>query len=317
MKKEMKKEMTEGMAKEMTKEMTKEMAMKRDVIMKKEGIGQKVCKVALAAGAVASPFLFSYVVGKTCGNAIKGISSNTFIVEALTEGILALFAIAMILIFRKQKALKFSSKGLKEGIVAGAGILFFVVLAALSVFVDLGNPKTPAMIRGWEIALLMFQCVFVGIFEEGIFRGVVLELMMDVFGCTKNVSEDAGKDADRNTDSKKAIYAIICASLMFGCVHLTNAALPEVTLLAAAFQGISSAAIGMVFGAIYYRAGRSIWVVGLIHAVFDAAVFVQGGALFGQTVEASVGKTNGSVLLYAAIFIAWFLFLMRDRSKEA
>lgn len=297
----------------MTKEMTKE--------MKKEGIGQKVCKVALAAGAVASPFLFSYVVGKTCGNAIKGISSNTFIVEALTEGILAVFAIAMILIFRKQKALKFSSKGLKEGIVAGAGILFFVVLAALSVFVDLGNPKTPAMIRGWEIALLMLQCVFVGIFEEGIFRGVVLELMMDVFGCTKNVSEDAGKDADRNTDRntdrKKAIYAIICASLMFGCVHLTNAALPEVTLLAAAFQGISSAAIGMVFGAIYYRAGRSIWVVGLIHAVFDAAAFVQGGALFGQTVEASVGKTNASVLLYAAIFIAWFLFLMRDRSKEA
>ena len=175
------------------------------------------------------------------------------------------------------------------------------LIAIANILVDLRDTPDLQMIKGWEIALLMLQCVLIGVFEEGIFRGVATELSFEVFGVKTK---------------KQARFAIAFVAFLFGAMHLINALHPQVSLKAAAFQAFSAGCLGLVFGAIFYRSGRTLWPCVIFHALQDASAFVASGALYGVSQEEAIGKTGVTQAVYSVLFFVWFLYLMREQGDE-
>ena len=99
-------------------------------------------------------------------------------------------------------------------------------------------------------------------------------------------------------------------------MHLTNAISPQISLKAAAMQAISVFWMGLVFGAICYRSGRTIWASVLIHAILDFSAFVASGILFGITQEEAIGATGRGEAITSVIYVIWFLYLMRSHRDE-
>lgn len=102
-----------------------------------------------------------------------------------------------------------------------------------------------------SIAMLALECIFIGIFEEAAFRGIILELVLDHFGGTK----------------KGVFNSILITSAAFGLIHLFN-------LFAGAGFGTTLQQVGYSFliggmCAIVFVGTRCLPLAMLIHAIYD------------------------------------------------
>ena len=151
-----------------------------------------------------------------------------------------------------------------------------------------------------EIIFVVFGWLLIGIYEESLFRGVVQELFMDIFG---------------SKTRKSVILSIVCTSTLFGLSHFQNI-LSGATPLNVLFQAANAAALGLVFGAITFRSGRSVIPAALIHALIDSASFVHNGMLLGAPEVVSINVISVHSLSLIPILIGIFIFLMRKRVTD-
>lgn len=259
---------------------------------------KKLAEIVLAIGlGVGGSKLIAWLFGK----ALKAAFPNYFVLEFVMQLISAAIGLGLIFLFRKEKVLKFSGKDFKEGLACGAPILVIVALSAVSLIPGLSGAGGHQMIRWWEILLLALQCILIGFYEEAIFRGIVQELSFEIVG---------------GDTLNKARTSIAMATFFFAVLHLKNAISPQISLKAAAMQAISVFWLGLVFGAICYRCGRTIWASVLIHAILDFSAFVASGILFGITQEEAIGATGSDQAISSVIYVIWFLYLMRSRRDE-
>jgi membrane protease YdiL (CAAX protease family) len=77
-------------------------------------------------------------------------------------------------------------------------------------------------------------------------------------------------------------------------------------------QVANAIALGLVFGAITYRSGRSILPIVLIHAFIDGASFLHNGMLWGASDVQAINGLDLKSLVLIPIFVGIFIFLMRD-----
>lgn len=265
-----------------------------------EGI-ERIKRGGLAILAIALGIGGGMLISLFFGKQLKAMFPNDYVFEFVTQFILALIGLAILFLFRKQRVLRYSAEGMREGLICGMAWIIVPITAILGLVFDAFNVSGLTWIKGWEMTFLFLQCLLIGLFEECLFRGVVLELSFDAFG--------AG-------NGKQARMAIVFGAFLFGALHLINALQPEITLTAAAMQAVSVFGLGLVFGAIFYRSGRSIWPCVILHAIQDASAFVSSGTLYGVTKEEAVGSTNVSQVLYSLLFVVWFFYLTRDRQEE-
>ncbi len=102
-----------------------------------------------------------------------------------------------------------------------------------------------------EIALLALECLFIGIFEETAFRGIILDLVLTQYGKTK----------------KGVFMSILVTSAAFGLIHVFN-------LFAGAGFGATVQQIGYSFlvggmCAVVFVKTKSLPIAIAIHAVYD------------------------------------------------
>lgn len=258
-------------------------------------------KGALAIWAIVLGFGGSMLLSLLFGKPLMKIFPNSYIFEFVMQLIGSLFALVLIFAYQKQRALRFSATGMKEGMICGMAWIVIPIMAVLGIWFDVKNVQDIQWIQGWEMTFLFLQCALIGLFEELIFRGIVLELFFEMFGSGTN---------------KKARRAIAVSAIVFGAIHLVNAIQPEITFMAALMQAISVTGIGLVFGAIYYRSGRTLWPCVIFHAIQDASAFVVSGALYGVTQEEAIGSTSLGQVIYCVLFVVWFFYLMRDQKEE-
>ena len=141
----------------------------------------------------------------------------------------------------------------------------------------------------------------IGFTEETLYRGIVQELLTDAFG----------------SETKKAqITAIVGSSALFGATHLMNALSPQVSVTTALIQAITAGFMGLVFGGIYLKAGRSIWPGVLIHAIIDAVSFVSMGMFTGVTEESAIGSLSPATLVNCILYLVLFIYIMKDQETE-
>ena len=268
---------------------------------KKSMVSEKLIKALLVVSAVVLGLGSILVISYLFGDGLNAVFTNYWVLRFVHQLILALVCLAFIFIYRKQKALKCSAEGMKEGLICGAAWMIMLAIALADLFLNQMKDPGLSFISWWETAFLILQCVLIGLFEEGFFRGIATELSFELFG----------------TDTKRnAKLAIAFTSFLFGAVHLINAFQPEVSLKAAALQGFSAFGCGLVYGAIYYRSKRSIWPCVIFHAIQDFAAFIASGALHGVTQEEAIGSTGPVQAVTSILFIIWFFYLMREQPDQ-
>lgn len=142
-----------------------------------------------------------------------------------------------------------------------------------------------------------------GIFEELLFRGVVLNAFQDAFAakCTKTIWA-----------------SLILSALAFGLMHLTNLTSGQ-NMVGTLMQVTEATAVGLCFGAVYLRC-RNIWTVVILHALTDLSGAI--GTNARSTVDVQNTNVNAatsilSILPSIVILLGLtFFFLRRSKMDE-
>ena len=214
----------------------------------------------------------------------------------LAEVIGGLLSIAALFFLKKGNTLKFRTEGFKEGMAAGVLILAVFGLNLLK-FIFSGEPVT---LSAFSIVLFLIDMVFIGIMEEILFRGILQESLHDFFGCDSY---------------KNVLKAVISSSIIFGLAHYMNM-FAGVSFKAASIQVLSVILLGTLFGAIYYRAGRNIWVTIILHSLLDLGSFLSSGVLNGVSEAASINDYSFAKFMFFPIYVIVIVWVLRKEKVK-
>ena len=131
---------------------------------------------------------------------------------------------------------------------------------------------------------LMIYCFSIGLFEELLCRGWILNEFLKVSDTTR----------------KDVITSIVVSALLFGLMHISNIWVagqnPYITFL----QICNAIALGSFLGAVYYRT-KNIWAVIFLHAYYDFSLLLGEIHLLKDCTTNTLTK---NVMIYETISIS-------------
>ncbi len=174
--------------------------------------------------------------------------------------------------------------------------LILGVVASLSIF---SGMYTSELQPTAFIIIMILHYLLVGVFEEFLIRGLVLNVLLDKYKSTP----------------KKIWKAVILSSFIFGAAHFMNLS-TGASFLGVTCQVISATAMGVYLAAIYLRT-NNIWYNALIHGAWDACVtisyiFVNNEFDYGEIISGYNPLMLLSVVLYGILA----LFLLRKKKMN-
>ena len=183
--------------------------------------------------------------------------------EFIGEIFWILFLIPILIISKKTYIFTQKKERFFKSLLKAWPLLIFIIILLFQ------NIKSVNMsIDFFEVLALLLFTLAVGIFEELLCRGWILNGFLEKF----------------ENSRKNIILSILISSFIFGIIHILNffAGQPLVFTIG---QIIGAISMGIALGAIYYRT-KNIWTVAFIHGFWDFAIF------FGQINEGSTCITN-------------------------
>ncbi len=168
------------------------------------------------------------------------------------------------------------------------GLLFIIYIIINISFVSISSDKIPLAI------LMILSCLCVGIFEEVVFRGLALGMLLKAW----------------NKSRKEIYFSVIISSLLFGLVHIQNYLSGNAELLTTLCQIGYSTCIGVMLSAILIRCDFSLWWCSILHALFNIANDFEKVASYNVVSNApSINSVNYlSELLNMLLFLPLFIF---------
>jgi membrane protease YdiL (CAAX protease family) len=150
-------------------------------------------------------------------------------------------------------------------------LLPLVYVALVGVYVYTGDLRADVPDRRLAGAVTL-NMLAVGLFEETLFRGVVLHVLLSGWGNSR----------------WGVVGSLILSSLLFGVLHMLNL-LAGKAVREALEQGLSAMVSGLCYGALVLWAG-SIWPAVALHDAVNAAVNVQVASIanYGEPAGANV-----------------------------
>ena len=254
-------------------------------------------KSVLMTIAVALVSIFSYHIA---GTLISGFVSDEFLSTFLAELFFAAVILAAVLLL-KQKDLFHSDPALLKSGWKSAGLLI-VIIAAFGILglVELLNVKITPL----QWALFVAQILLVGFAEEVLFRGLIQRSLHRFFG----------------EDSRANVFkAIVCTGIIFGLAHLVNMDRGN-PILATVLQAGVNCFAGMYYCAVFFRTGKNIKYLILLHALYDYVGMVVNGRLRGESINTVLNIGHGAltvqsvalgILLWGGIYLLSTIFILR------
>lgn len=242
----------------------------------------------------------AFAIYKTMGTFVISHIKNSVVNVFVTEVTILTCAVCLALIVKKIDTLKPAKKGFGTGLLVG---LFLIVMDMIGLgdwINQYAKGQQAITISSGEFILFILAMVMVGIAEELMFRGVLLNSCLEFFG--ENSISSIRK-------------SIIISGCIFGAFHVFNV-LVGASLYGSVIQAISAAVLGIVFGAIYVRCGKNIWPCIVIHGVHDAISFMQSGMLTGKGLKDAVSGYDARMLFTVVISLLVGLFLMRKKKMS-
>ena len=201
----------------------------------------------------------------------------------------------------------FGRRGLRRAIMAGLPLFLLYGINLLNAILKaISEPPMPLLPMP-ELMLSILMLIGIGIREEVIYRGIIVNLY-----------------ADKHFDSRKGLlYTAVSSSFFFGIIHLGNL-LVGIRLESVLVQVLVAWAMGMVDCAIYLRSG-SIWGMVILHMLVDGFsmfddLFYQTAAVATDAAGNGVADVINSLSLVNLIPIVWSiplaLFLLRKKKAQ-
>ncbi|MEM8540447.1 MAG: type II CAAX endopeptidase family protein [Pseudomonadota bacterium] len=219
----------------------------------------------------------------------------------LHEVLLAVSVVALIFLLGWQRVGRVTSTPAWKGIwYAVLPILLTLSMLTIGIVIgSMNNLDFGALLGTGIVQSTLVFVIFVGVFEEVLFRGIVLhglERRMDI------------------------VFALLLSSFLFGAMHYVNW-IGGQSLSATHAQVFHAGLSGILYGAITLRC-RSLWPAVFMHALWDFTVFMNA-ALIGNTAttaEAEPQSNSFGTFLFQNFepIIGVFVFLayLRWRSKN-
>lgn len=138
-----------------------------------------------------------------------------------------------------------------------------------------------------------------GIFEETVFRGIPVSIMMT------------------NKPNRKRMWvAVLSTSVIFGLIHIVNAGSSNVVLVAAIVQSVNALCFGMFFVAIYLRTGNILPAM-IFHVLHDVIALMDPAQASGLYTTSSFTIIDFVVLGgIAAVYAVASIFMLRKSKWE-
>lgn len=258
--------------------------------------------IAYAAAAVALGMVATLLVNTLTEIAIDDSTPSTLgMASALLVKVTpAIVAVIFLLATGKTALIRPRATGFGRGFACGAALIaLFCVMglyAIANVAVGEAEVNIPIILK----ALIYF--LLVGIGEEFLARAVSAESLLEHFGLTHG----------------GILKACIVSGTIFGAMHVVNF-LFDADASSVIMQVFSTAGMGMLFAAIYFRSGN-LWSCVVLHMLWDAALFAATtSASFAKAANSSASASDGNPIgsiLFLAVYVALSLFLLR-KSKTA
>lgn len=163
------------------------------------------------------------------------------------------------------------------------GLIFYLLTCNLSIITDGGD------VGSWsKIALLFVATMLVGIAEEGVYRGYVLNKIDQKLGLKK---------------------ALLYSSILFGLLHSVNF-LAGPTIGETVTQIILTTAMGYVFGVVYLKTNKNLLLVMALHGVYDFLVF-------NFTYLADLNNsTRTNILIVPILLVLWVYSILAMKKQR-
>lgn len=238
-------------------------------------------------------FILPQIICFVFGKQLRALIPDVFILSVVEQLFETILTIGLIFLFKKNDTLRLKKGAMKEGIGACAALIAVEVVILLAHASELASALASDV--GRVLIALMYSGM-VGITEEGLFRGLITDMSLDISG----------------TDThKKAFLGILFPAILFGCLHLVNALSPDISLTIAAVQACGAICAGLIFGAAYFRSRRSIWPCVIVHTLVDFAGFVSGGMLAGATDTEAIANLSVGSLIMVPVYLLVFIYVFR------
>ncbi len=206
----------------------------------------------------------------------------------INEAVLAVLVLIVMLLFKNSYVFTQKKESLKTGLFYGLFYLIGSVLFLLLFGVVNGGFKS-----GLAIVNLLLGCLLIGICEEFLCRGWLLNEFLERYG-----------------DTKKGIwYSIIISGIIFGLMHIGNIFTMGQAVSTTITQVISATATGIMFGLIYYKT-KNIWSVIILHGLWDFSIFLNEVAPITEATEIVNGFSVIGILFTILILFAELLNLI-------
>ena len=189
-------------------------------------------------------------------SAIVGYPKGSLVIR---EAVLAFMVLIVMLLFKNSYVFTQKRESFKTGLFYG---LFYLIGSVVICLINIAGFKS-----GLALVNLVLGCLLVGICEEFLCRGWLLNEFLERYG-----------------DTKKGIwYSIIISGVIFGLMHVGNIFGGQSVPMTIT-QMINAAGSGILFGLIYYKT-KNIWSVIFLHGLWDFSLFLSDVVPVSESTE--------------------------------
>lgn len=231
-------------------------------------------------------------------------------VEArLAESIGRLLGSIVIILFYK-KILNLKSFGMKKenlfrGILTGI-LMLFIIIGNVPIAINDLSEYSMIMPSLYLIIMVIIEQIFVGIFEEFLFRGLILNILLE---------------KTEHLQYKGMTWSLFISSVLFGATHILNLFDNPEEINSTIAQTVGSIFIGVFLGALYLRC-RNIWVVVFYHTLIDIAtdlpvIFYDIPASTGGSSDMPFSDVIPNILANSIVLFIGLFLARRSKSKYA
>lgn len=225
----------------------------------------------------------------------SSILNGRFSSFAVSEAVVFMLVLWFILIKKRWQIFKEKKYSFKETLKLCLPILILTIIIFISNVISLIGEN----LNIENLISLIFYTVFIGLFEELFFRGIIEnELLENYKGSRKNI-----------------IVSIVLSAIFFGGTHILNLFAGQ-GLFITLMQIIQTFAIGLLFGAVYYLS-KNIWALAFLHGFYDFAILLGDVNNFKEcsyTKDMPLSLSTSSIvvsLILSAIYITYTIYLLR------
>ena len=226
-----------------------------------------------------SNFLFQNIYNYPFGSGVVG------------EAILAILVFLVMLLWKNSYVFTQKKEKFSKGLVYGT---FYLTFGTIILLLNLlgGDLNVRSIIN------LAIYCLLIGIYEEFLCRGWLLNEFLERYG-----------------KGNKSIFLCICVSgIIFGLLHSINVLNGDMSSVDVIVQVISAAASGIGFGTIYYKT-KNIWSVVFLHAFWDFSIML-GETSTVTSVAMSVKGSAIINLIFGILLAVVELGIIRPFKKD-